>query len=55
MIKRTLNLLITLVLYELAKYITEQALIVLTSDDEIDTFNECDHIDLKNIKVEVSS
>lgn len=55
MIKRTLNLLITLALYELAKYITEQALIVLTSDDEIDTFNECDHIDLNTIKVEVSA
>ncbi|MBH9580895.1 transcriptional activator RinB [Staphylococcus felis] len=54
MIKRTLNLLITLVLYELAKYVTEQVLIVLTSDDEIDTFNECDYIDLNNLKVEVS-
>ncbi|MFO3694306.1 transcriptional regulator [Staphylococcus felis] len=54
MIKRTLNLLITLALYELTKYVTEQVLIVLTSDDEIDTFNEYDHIDLNNLKVEVS-
>ncbi|REH97122.1 transcriptional regulator [Staphylococcus felis] len=54
MTKSILKMLFTLLIYELCKYVTEQALIVLTSDDEIDTFNEYDHIDLNNLKVEVS-
>ncbi|PCF78193.1 MULTISPECIES: transcriptional activator RinB [Staphylococcus intermedius group] len=54
MIKRTINLLITLALYELGKYLTEQAIIILTASDDIDTFNDYDHIDLNNIRAEVS-
>ncbi|WP_281197389.1 transcriptional activator RinB [Staphylococcus felis] len=54
MTKSILKMLFTLLIYELCKYVTEQALIVLTSDDEIDTFNEYDHMYLNNIKVEVS-
>ncbi|MBT2844751.1 transcriptional activator RinB [Staphylococcus coagulans] len=54
MIKRTINLLITLALYELGKYLTEQVLIMLTANDEVDTFNKYDHIHLNNFKAEVS-
>ncbi|HGH0827265.1 TPA: transcriptional regulator [Staphylococcus pseudintermedius] len=54
MIKRTINLLITLALYELGTYLTEQAIIILTANDDIDTFNEYDHINLNNMRAEVS-
>ncbi|MBA8761727.1 transcriptional activator RinB [Staphylococcus coagulans] len=54
MIKRTINLLITLLLYELGKYLTEQAIIILTANDDVDTFNEYDHAHLNNIRAEVS-
>ncbi|HHU6749851.1 TPA: transcriptional activator RinB [Staphylococcus pseudintermedius] len=54
MIKRTINLLITLTLYELGKYLTEQVIIILTANDEVGTFNECDHAHLNGIKAEVS-
>ncbi|HCA7647684.1 TPA: transcriptional regulator [Staphylococcus pseudintermedius] len=39
MIKRTINLLITLALYELGTYLTEQAIIILTANDEIDQYD----------------
>ncbi|MEJ7540386.1 transcriptional activator RinB [Staphylococcus intermedius] len=54
MLKRTINLLVTLALYELGKYVTEQVFILLTANDEIDTFNECDHAHLNNIRAEVT-
>ncbi|EJA1955481.1 TPA: transcriptional regulator [Staphylococcus pseudintermedius] len=54
MIKRTINLLVTLALYELGKYLTEQLIIILTANDEVDAFNEYDHIDLNDIRAEVS-
>ncbi|WP_340293806.1 transcriptional activator RinB [Staphylococcus coagulans] len=55
MIKRIINLLITLALYELGKYLTEQVIITLMSVDDIDmTFTEYDHIHLNNFKAEVS-
>ncbi|MCC8294585.1 transcriptional activator RinB [Staphylococcus pseudintermedius] len=54
MIKRTINLLITLALYELGTYLTEQATIILTANDDIDTFNLQDHIDLNDIRAEVT-
>ncbi|PCE19717.1 transcriptional activator RinB [Staphylococcus pseudintermedius] len=54
MIKRTINLLVTLALYELGKYVTEQLIIILTANDEVDAFNLQDHIDLNDIRAEVS-
>ncbi|EGQ3293790.1 transcriptional regulator [Staphylococcus pseudintermedius] len=55
MIKRTINLLVTLALYELGKYVIEQVFILLTSVDDIDmTFPEYDHAHLNGIKAEVS-
>ncbi|MCE5677130.1 transcriptional regulator [Staphylococcus pseudintermedius] len=49
MIKRTINLLITLALYELGTYLTEQAIIILTANDDVDAFNEYDHIALNDL------
>ncbi|MBA8772110.1 transcriptional activator RinB [Staphylococcus coagulans] len=57
MLKRTINLLITLALYELGKYLTEQLIIVLTANDSVEAPNDfCidDHIHLNGIKAEVS-
>lgn len=54
MIKRTINLLVTLALYELGKHLTEQLIIILTANDEVDTFNLQDHIDLNNLRAEVT-
>ncbi|EHS7176003.1 transcriptional regulator [Staphylococcus pseudintermedius] len=55
MIKRTINLLVTLALYELGKYVIEQVIIVLTSVDDIDmTFADCDHMHLDNLRAEVT-
>lgn len=57
MLKRTINLLITLALYELGKYLTEQAIIVLIANDSVEVPNDfCidDHIHLNNFKAEVS-
>ncbi|MBA8773124.1 transcriptional regulator [Staphylococcus schleiferi subsp. coagulans] len=54
MIKRTINLLITLALYELGKYLMEQVIIMLTASDDIDKFNEYDHMHLNNMRAEVS-
>ncbi|EPE8808668.1 transcriptional activator RinB [Staphylococcus pseudintermedius] len=54
MIKRTINLLVTLALYELGKYVTEQLIIILTANDEVDAFNLQDYIDLNDIRAEVS-
>ncbi|EJO7153720.1 transcriptional activator RinB [Staphylococcus pseudintermedius] len=54
MIKRTINLLVTLALYELGKHLTEQLIIILTANDDVDAFNEYDHIDSNDIRAEVS-
>ncbi|UXS22598.1 hypothetical protein PYH72_09860 [Staphylococcus delphini] len=51
MIKRTLNLIIATVVI---LYITYQYYIKRTANDDIDTFNEYDHIHLNNIRAEVS-
>ncbi|MBA8777724.1 transcriptional regulator [Staphylococcus schleiferi subsp. coagulans] len=47
----------TLALYELGKYLTEQLIIVLTANDSVEAPNDfCidDHIHLNNFKAEVS-
>ncbi|UXS43755.1 hypothetical protein [Staphylococcus delphini] len=51
MIKRILNLTIAIVVI---LYITYQYYIKRTANDDIDTFNEYDHIHLNNIRAEVS-
>ncbi|EGQ0318562.1 transcriptional regulator [Staphylococcus pseudintermedius] len=38
MIKRTINLLVTLALYELGKYVIEQVFILLTANDDVEVF-----------------
>lgn len=55
--KQILKLLLTLVLYEAAKYITEQLIIHATQNDDVEApadFNIDDHIHLNNIRAEVS-
>lgn len=57
MIKRIINLLITLALYELGKYLTKQLIIVLTANDSVEAPNDFyidDHIHLNDVKAEVS-
>ncbi|HAR6447240.1 TPA: transcriptional regulator [Staphylococcus pseudintermedius] len=54
MFKRITKLIVTLAAYELIKYLTEQAIVVLTANDEVDTFNLQDHIDLNNLRAEVT-
>ncbi|EGQ3767990.1 transcriptional regulator [Staphylococcus pseudintermedius] len=54
MIKRITKLIVALAAYELIKYLTEQVFTLLTSVDDIDAFNEYDHIYLNNIRAEVS-
>ncbi|UXS30198.1 hypothetical protein MUA33_05340 [Staphylococcus delphini] len=51
MIKRILNLIITTIAI---LYIVYQYYIKRTVNDEVDTFNEYDHIHLNNIRAEVS-
>ncbi|WP_019166758.1 transcriptional activator RinB [Staphylococcus delphini] len=51
MIKRILNLIITTAVI---LYIAYQHYIKRTANDDIDTFNEYDHIHLNNIRAEVS-
>ncbi|UXS21192.1 transcriptional activator RinB [Staphylococcus delphini] len=43
-----------IVLYKTIKHFIEQAIVVLTANDDIDTFNECDHIHLNNLRAEVT-
>lgn len=55
--KQILKLLLTLVLYEAAKYITEQLIIHATQNDDVEApkdFNIDDHIHLNDLKAEVS-
>lgn len=57
MIKPILKLILTLTLYEAAKYITEQAIIYRTQNDDVEVpsdFNINDHIHLNDLKAEVS-
>ncbi|PTJ85187.1 transcriptional regulator [Staphylococcus simulans] len=57
MIKPILKLILTLTLYEAAKYITEQLIIYRTKNDDVEApsdFNINDHIHLNNLKAEVS-
>ncbi|EJL1283642.1 hypothetical protein O0G78_04475 [Staphylococcus pseudintermedius] len=51
MIKRTLNLIIATIAI---LYIAYQYYIKRTANDEVDAFNEYDHIDLNNVRAEVS-
>ncbi|POA05609.1 transcriptional activator RinB [Staphylococcus caprae] len=46
MIKRILKNWFTIAMYELGKYITNQIIIKLQSEDDIDTFNQTDHAHL---------
>ncbi|WP_105976091.1 transcriptional activator RinB [Staphylococcus simulans] len=57
MIKPILKLILTLTLYEAAKYITEQLIIYRTRNDDVEApadFDINDHIHLNDLKVEVS-
>ncbi|RZI03052.1 transcriptional regulator [Staphylococcus condimenti] len=55
--KQILKLILTLTLYETAKYITEQLIICRTQNDDMEApkdFDINDHVHLNNIKAEVS-
>lgn len=57
MIKPILKLILTLTLYETAKYITEQLIIYRTKNDDVEApayFDINDHIHPNNLKAEVS-
>ncbi|WP_105988602.1 transcriptional activator RinB [Staphylococcus simulans] len=57
MIKTILKIILTLTLYEAAKYITEHLIIHTTQNDDVEAptdFNINDHIHLNNLKAEVS-
>ncbi|OHS43401.1 transcriptional activator RinB [Staphylococcus sp. HMSC65H10] len=57
MIKPIIKLILTLALYEAAKYITEQYIIYRTQNDDVEApadFDINDHIHLNNLKAEVS-
>lgn len=57
MIKPILKLILTLTLYETAKYITEQLIIYRTKNDDLEApadFDIHDHIHLNDLKAEVS-
>ena len=59
MIKRIIKIWFIIVVYELSKYITNELIVMLQSEDDIDTApkdfaSEWDQIDLNKIKAEVS-
>lgn len=59
MIKRILKIWFIITVYELSKYITNELIVMLQSEDDIDTApkdfsSEWDQIDLNRIKAEVS-
>lgn len=59
MIKRILKIWFIITVYELSKYITNELVVMLQSEDDIDTApkdfaSEWDQIDLNKIKAEVS-
>ncbi|BFL77955.1 hypothetical protein SKB0068_07270 [Staphylococcus hominis subsp. novobiosepticus] len=59
MIKRILKIWFIITVYELSKYITNELIVMLQSEDDIDTApkdfaSEWDQIDLNKIRAEVS-
>lgn len=59
MIKRMIKIWFTIIVYELSKYLTNELIVKLQSEDDIDTApkdfaRESDQIDLNRIKAEVS-
>jgi len=59
MIKRILKIWFIIAVYELSKYITNELIVMLQSEDDIDTApkdfaSEWDQIDLNKIRAEVS-
>ncbi|MDK7927649.1 MAG: transcriptional regulator [Staphylococcus simulans] len=57
MIKTIFKIILTLTVYETAKYITEQLIIHATQNDDVEAptdFNINDHIHPNNLKAEVS-
>lgn len=59
MIKRTLKVWFIITVYELSKYITNELIVMLQSEDDIDTAPsdfalETDQFDLNSIKAEMS-
>ena len=57
MIKTIFKIILTLTLYEVAKYITEQYIIYRTQNDDVEAptdFNINDYIHLNDLKAEVS-
>ncbi|PTJ26012.1 transcriptional regulator [Staphylococcus simulans] len=57
MIKNVFKIILTLTLYEATKYITEQFIIRVTQNDDVEApadFDIHDHIHLENLKAEVS-
>ncbi|UXR52088.1 transcriptional activator RinB [Staphylococcus simulans] len=57
MVKTICKIILTLTLYEAAKYITEQLIIRATQNDDVEApadFDIHDHIHLNNLKAEVS-
>ena len=57
MIKTILKIILTITLYEAAKYITEQLIIYRTQNDDVEVpadFDMHDHIHLNDLKIEVS-
>ncbi|QGR79980.1 transcriptional activator RinB [Staphylococcus hominis] len=59
MIKRIIKIWFIITVYELSKYITNELIVMLQSEDDIDTApkdfaSEWDQIDLNKIRAEVS-
>ncbi|MCF7580388.1 transcriptional activator RinB [Staphylococcus aureus] len=46
MIKRVIKIWFIIALYELSKYLTNELIVKLQSEDDVDTFNQSDHMHL---------
>ncbi|PTL13371.1 transcriptional activator RinB [Staphylococcus haemolyticus] len=46
MIKRVIKIWFIIALYELSKYLTNELIVKLQSEDDVDTFNQSDHAHL---------
>lgn len=46
MIKRLLKIWFIIGMYELSKYLTNELIVKLQSEDDVDTFNQSDHAHL---------
>ncbi|EZI40310.1 transcriptional regulator [Staphylococcus haemolyticus] len=46
MFKRILKIWFIIALYELSKYLTNELIVKLQSEDDVDTFNQSDHAHL---------